>query len=129
MFLYQNNDVQKDSTMTQLNLFLPFKGHKHLSKCLVMLARFLSLNEVLVSFYTAINKILSVFLFLFYVTLMLDFLSKVNFMTFFDTQIEKHKLQNVVCVIIFIETSLQNATKSNSSNVINTENNIFKHQY
>ena len=35
----------------------------------------------------------------------------------------------MVCVIIFIETSLQNAIKSNISNIINTDNNIFKHQY
>ena len=35
----------------------------------------------------------------------------------------------MVCVIIFIETSLQNAIKSNISNIINTDNNIFRHQY
>ena len=35
----------------------------------------------------------------------------------------------MVCVIIFIETSLQNAIKSNISNIINTDSNIFKHQY
>ena len=54
--------------------------------------------------------------------------SKVNGMTFWTLK-QNIKLQNVVCIIIFIKTSLQNPIKINISNCINTNNNIFKHPY
>ena len=60
----------------------------------MILARFLSLHEVLVHFYTAINKFLSVVLILLHVTHMLHCPSKVNIMIFVDIQIDKYKATN-----------------------------------
>ena len=63
----------------------------------MILARFLGLHEVLVHFYTAINKFLSVVLILLHVTHMLHCpskVNKVNIMIFVDIKIDKYKATN-----------------------------------